>query len=285
MKWRSLRNGDNRKVRDFLSRWEWKNLLLSRNYRQTRERTMGLPREQGFMVAWYEPEGPSELEGLLYGGGGMILPLLAEGLSALEVFKLPLSFSLGNPRTLMGEASAVKCLEAQIDRPLGNTVNYDLMVRIGETPRHASSRLDIEIRRANPSDCHILFPLQRAYVLEEVLLKDSPFNPRLCLQNLKLVLKNGLVLMACHRGVPVAKAETNARGYAFSQVGGVYTLPSYRNWGIARLLVEELARREWQNKRGLVLFVKKSNLPAQRLYGGGGFRRAGDFRISYYRRR
>jgi hypothetical protein len=157
------------------------------------------------------------------------------------------------------------------------------MVHIGEPVPPRSPLEEISVKTASPADTDMLFTLQRGYELEEVLLEDSIFDFHLCLQNLKSLLKRETVLVAYHKGIPVAKAGTNARGYGFSQVGGVYTLPEYRGKGISRYLMALLARREWDQGRSLALFVKKTNLPARSLYHRGGFKRMGDFRITYYR--
>ena len=183
----------------------------------------------------------------------------------------------------MGSSYEVEALERQVSRPLRQRILYDLLVHLGEPAAPIPPDEDVIVKTAVPADTEILFPLQRGYELEEVLLEDSIFDNKLCLQNLKSLIKRETVLVAYRGGIPVAKAGTNARGYCFSQVGGVYTLPEYRGKGIGRYLMALLARREWDQGRGLALFVKKTNLPARSLYHRGGFKRMGDFRITYYR--
>ena len=217
---------------------------------------------------------------LLYQKDGVALPLLAEGVTPAVLEEAPLT---GGIKMIMGSSLEVEALERQVRRPLRQRILYDLMVHLGEPAAPIPPAADISVRTALPADTESLYLLQRGYEVEEVLLEDSIFNVNLCRQNLRSLLKRETVLVAYHKGIPVAKAGTNARGYGFSQVGGVYTLPEYRGNGISAYLMALLARREWDQGRALALFVKKTNLPARSLYHRGGFKRMGDFRITYYR--
>lgn len=280
MYWTSGNSRHEREVLEFLRRWEWKNITLSRHHRETRDSRRVLFGSGPFQLGRLEPGESHPPAALLYQKDGVVLPLLAEGVSPAALEAAPLSTGI---RMIMGPSLEVEVLEKQVRRPLRQRILYDLMVHIGEPVAPVSPADDILVRTASPADTDSLFTLQRGYELEEVLLEDSIFDIRLCLQNLKSLLKRETVLVAYHQGLPVAKAGTNARGYRFSQVGGVYTLPEYRGRGIGRYLMALLARREWDQGRALALFVKKTNLPARSLYHRGGFKRMGDFRITYYR--
>lgn len=137
------------------------------------------------------------------------------------------------------------------------------------------------IRKAEPRDAERLFPLQRDYELEEVVLDPVRFNPTLCLRHLRQILKTEYVLALYEDGVPVAKAGTNAGGLGYCQLGGVYTRPDRRNRGLSRLLIRRLQEDLGKRGKNLCLFVKKENLPAVKVYQNCGFRVEGDFRISY----
>jgi len=278
--WTSGSSRHEREVLEFLRRWEWKNLSLSRHHRELRESRLGLFTSSPLQVGRLVPEETQQPAALLYQKDGVVLPLLAEGVSPAALEEAPLSSGI---RMIMGSSLEVETLENQVRRPLRQRIVYDLMVHLGEPAAPVSPAADILVKTASPADTDSLSLLQRGYELEEVLLEDSIFDIRLCLQNLKSLLKRETVLVAYHKGLPVAKAGTNARGYGFSQVGGVYTLPEYRGRGISRYLMALLARREWDQGRALALFVKKTNLPARALYHRGGFKRMGDFRITYYR--
>ena len=81
----------------------------------------------------------------------------------------------------------------------------------------------------------------------------------------------------------VARAQTNASGYAREQLGGIIVLPQLRGRGYGRLVVAELAESILKEGRGLSLFVKKENLKARALYLSLGFKFSGNFRVDYFR--
>ena len=79
-----------------------------------------------------------------------------------------------------------------------------------------------------------LYPLQRDYELEEVLIEPGHFDPQTCLANLRSTLRRQIVILAEQDGRPVSKAGTNARGFDADQIGGVFTVEGQRGRGLAR---------------------------------------------------
>jgi hypothetical protein len=140
----------------------------------------------------------------------------------------------------------------------------------------------LTVRMADESDANELFPLQRAYELEEVVVDPRHFSDGQCMKLLRKTLREELVFVAEKDGVPLAKAATNARGFSVDQIGGVYTVPSVRGRGLGRLVVSELLNRVLREKEGACLFVKKKNRPAISLYERLGFAPVTDYVISYY---
>jgi hypothetical protein len=104
----------------------------------------------------------------------------------------------------------------------------------------------------------------------------------LCRNLLKASLKNELTYYAEHRGNVVAKAGTNARGFRFDQLGGVFTAPAYRNRGVAARVLAALLRDANKDGRRACLFVKDHNAAAVRLYEKLGFQIRDRFRIAYF---
>jgi len=145
-------------------------------------------------------------------------------------------------------------------------------------PGHA----ELSIRRVSPADLPALLPLQEAYEREEVLTRIHRFNPAACKASLARALERQLVFAAEEGGVMIAKAGTNARGFAVDQIGGVYTLPARRGRGIAFALMATLLSEISYQGRSPALFVKPSNAAARALYRGLGFEDIGDYRADYF---
>ena len=131
-------------------------------------------------------------------------------------------------------------------------------------------------------DAALLFPLQRAYELEEVVIDPALFSDATCLKLLRQGLRNELVFHASRDGRPLAKAGTNARGYGVDQIGGVFTVASERGKGLARIVMAALLEAIFAEKPAACLFVKKANTPAIALYERLGFATVGGYVISYY---
>ena len=101
--------------------------------------------------------------------------------------------------------------------------------------------------------------------------------------NLKRTLKDQRVFVALLNGIPVAKAGTNARGYGYDQIGGVFTRVKLRNRGIGTTVMQTLMKEIAKDGKKVCLFVKKTNPSALAMYANIGFKTVGEYRISYYR--
>ncbi len=163
-------------------------------------------------------------------------------------------------------------------------VDYSLMNLDGAPSEQALSAgpTGISVRQAFPPDAELLFPLQAAYELEEVVPAGGVFNPAAARLSFERALVERTILYAVADGRAVGKAGTNARSFRLDQIGGVYVLPEYRGRGIARRLVAELALLLADRGRGAALFVKKRNERARRAYQSVGFVPGADYRITYY---
>ena len=140
-----------------------------------------------------------------------------------------------------------------------------------------------KIVRCGIKDADALMPLQLAYEAEEVLPPCRTQNPAVTRKNLERILKTEYVVALQNaRGEPAAKANTNAVGIRWAQIGGVYTAPDFRRKGCASLLVETLAEKIVASKRLPVLYARNGNEGAQKAYAALGFRKTGGFTIAYY---
>ncbi len=186
--------------------------------------------------------------------------------------------------TVLGRTCCVGEMETVIRRsPI--EVNYKTMIMNGELQDYTVTPpyTDIEIKQATPNDADRLFDLQEGYEKEEVLIDPARFNPRSCLLHLKQILEEQLVYYIEFDGIPIAKAGTNALGFEYCQLGGVYTDVRFRNRGIATFLIRYLTREILRYRKKVSLFVKEQNHPAINMYKRCGFSLQGDFRITYYR--
>lgn len=127
-----------------------------------------------------------------------------------------------------------------------------------------------------------LYDLQKHYLIEEVSPGGEKPSDLYVKSNVKSILKNQKVFAIENDGKFVAKANTNAIGWNWVQIGGVYTDPLYRRNGYALCLVSTLARRIYKTGRKMCLFVNKKNIPALSLYEKLEFRKSCDFQIIYF---
>jgi ribosomal protein S18 acetylase RimI-like enzyme len=141
---------------------------------------------------------------------------------------------------------------------------------------------NLELRVPQMIDLDALAPLQAGYEQEEVLPSRSTFNPAASRVNITNIIANGLILAAELNGKLVGKINVNAVSFTRYQVGGVYVSPDFRGMGIASRMTTQFITSLVNKGKGITLFVKKNNIPAQRLYNSIGFNIKGDYRIAYY---
>lgn len=232
-------------------------------------------------------QGPEAIaEAILITEQGLVYPVLnwqadpmPHGYRELALRLHPLRHSLNS---LIGLAPAVAMTEKLINLPLRASVDYHLMLCPVKNPFvDITIPKDIKIRQASFADALTLFDLQKCYELEEVYLNPQQFNDTACYAYLKSCLRKEVIFIAERNGRPLAKAGTNARGYQVWQIGGVFTAPAERGKGLATILMKTLLNFLHKNKKRAVLFVKKNNEPALRLYKNLGFKIIADFKISY----
>ncbi|HUX22099.1 MAG TPA: GNAT family N-acetyltransferase [Spirochaetia bacterium] len=235
-----------------------------------------------------DDEGHRIVESLLLTNHGLVLPVIEPEQFTPEGYRsqlLPLLLAYSrNVHSVMGLEHQVRAIEELLSVQIYERIDYYLMTREYFNVRPPQGELgNLRLRRATSSDLRALFPLQRAYEKEEVLLDPERFNATASFLALQKNLRRELIYLAELDGVPVAKAGTNARGINYYQIGGVFTLPTLRAQGIGRALMQALMWEIAQRKKHLCLFVKKSNSAAIKLYTNLGFTPRDSYAISYYR--
>ncbi|MBI9103387.1 MAG: GNAT family N-acetyltransferase [Spirochaetales bacterium] len=277
--WHLFRASEMASLREFLKRWEYRNVNLSR-YFFTRKGLFKLLKTSVLYLCT-----PNEkLEALLLKGPyGLFLPIFSENYDFMD-FGLP--GDLYDFKTLMGAGNVIQSSEINFIGRIKESVNYRLMsqtrlIKDNEKDKEQLKRDGLTIRRATVADAQLLFPLQQAYELEEVIMDPATFSPLLCMENLRKQLKNEIIFLAEMYGVPIAKAGTNARGLYYAQLGGIYTIPAHRSKGFSQVLVQHLIKELNRLNLSTCLFVKPENTPAISVYKKCGMDDIGDFRISY----
>jgi len=211
---------------------------------------------------------------------------LADGLPLPRFF--PQALKSEPLHAAQGLAGDMDLLEAALKKKgFCSTSSYDYELRSQTVPctsPSASLRVirGLTIRKATMADAGALFPLQAGYEQEEVLPHGAQFEPAVCLKGLEFLIAQNMLLMAELDGRPVGKANINAESFNCLQIGGVYVHPEFRSRGIAQALTTALIHAFAPKKQHFTLFVKKTNIPARRVYDKLGFVKTGGYRITYY---
>jgi predicted GNAT family acetyltransferase len=185
--------------------------------------------------------------------------------------------------SIMGVAPWVEKAESLLPLFPTTRIEYYLMA-LSKGDYHPPPVLpaDVRVRRADLADATALFPLQKSYEHEEVIIDPALFSDIQCMKSLKRSLSEELVFFAEKDGKPVSKAGTNARGFGVDQIGGVFTVTEERGKGLAAAVMEQLLAAIFTEKSRVCLFVKKKNDKAIALYERLGFTIVSDYLISYY---
>lgn len=187
------------------------------------------------------------------------------------------------PHSLIGTEAAVAFMKALLGSAPRAERAYILMA-LRSAPSAVPPPAGFAARLATEEDLDSLLPLQEAYEKEEVLLEGDLFDPDACRSHLRSILRREIAyILEDGKGRAVAKANTNARGFGWDQIGGVFTRKEERGRGLAGVLCAALARDIIAGGRNACLFVKRDNAPAIRVYEKLGFAPFGGFRISYLR--
>ncbi len=183
----------------------------------------------------------------------------------------------------MGRKRDARAFEELLGKRPVHEIEYFLMVQ-ERKGSYDSSRLPdrLSIRRAGIEDTESLFPLQRDYEKEEVLLPGDRFDSSTSRHHLRMNLIEQMIFVAELDGEPVAKAGTNARGFLFDQIGGVFTRSDLRRRGIGAALMTRLMNAVSREGRSCCLFVKQHNAAAIAMYRRLGYLIRDEFRITYY---
>ncbi len=136
--------------------------------------------------------------------------------------------------------------------------------------------------RAVSGDDRILFDIQKNYLEEEVVPPGKILSDFEVGISLRQILNSQIVLLVVKNKKVAAKLNTNAVGWEWIQLGGVYTEKEFRRSGYAFTLVSAISGRINGKGKGVCLFVKKDNIAAIRLYRKAEFSEKCGYLIAYY---
>lgn len=286
MRWVPAERDDFTGITGFVSRYEYLSVSLSsRIYTGT---GFSWPERAQF----YLLKRGGHLVGTVYQNTfGLVLPLLDPEVETPgdSLSLRGLQLKRRKIHTIIGTRESVEII-ADLLPGQRKTVDYILMTRPLEkgpvSPARWWSEIDPKVPsgrliRGRRRDAEPLFPLQEGYEKEEVLLNPELFNPQRSLKTFRKNLGEQITYYYAVEGLPVAKASTNAVGYRWCQLGGVYTLPGFRSRGIGRIVVGRLLRELDRLGYRSVLFVKTENEAAINLYRSLGFAVCRPYRIVY----
>ncbi len=205
--------------------------------------------------------------------GGIILPLFSEippeEPILIEMLKKILHYNK-KIFCILGVSKDAELIKNVLYYSSCFSINYTLLVKKLETAFNIKKNV-LTIKNGKNKDSLLLFPLEEAYLLEEVMVEASSINKHAALLNLKKTLNTQNVFYAVYGKEVIAKVNTNAKGLFFNQIGGVYTKPQFRNMGISTYLMKHLLNNIYFSGKNAVLYVKKGNIPALTLYKNLGF--------------
>lgn len=267
----------------FLKKEEWKHATLS-----TRIRTAGEKPRFGQIAdgrMWLK-EVNHRITGAIYiSRFGVVLPAY-EPVDSTEEDRAFLRQLLVSRReklfSIIGTESRIRDLEERMGERSEDSETYRIFTGNEGSVHQGEHIPDAVIHEATTGDLEALWPLEKAYQLEEVLRKGSVLNEHSGRRHFFETLKYQIVFYVTLNGRPVAKAGTNARGWNWDQIGGVFVIPELRGSGFARVVMTRLLKAIRDAGKSPCLFVKENNSAALGLYRRLEFTDRGPFRISYW---
>lgn len=228
----------------------------------------------------------NDIQGIIYLDSSLfhLIPNL-ENINAAELFSLIRQKQETKIKCISGEAKGTeffKNLLKEVQGEAYQTNHYKLMTADQTVNPPEELANDDQIIRCTEADIDLLFPIQKKYLTEEVAPFGKTVTDAEVSIGLRQTLKNQLCLALYSNGEIVAKANTNAIGINWIQLGGVYTDPLYRRNGYAWHLISAICRRTSKAGKKSALFVKDINVPAMELYKKLGFKDSGLYEIAYF---
>lgn len=183
---------------------------------------------------------------------------------------------------IIGMSGTVRQYESALRERIDTRIRYHLMRRYRNIPLPRVIFTEgLRIASLSEKEIKSVYQLEVEYQHEEVLVHPERFSSAAHLVYFRNTVRKQFILYAKLNGEAVGKAGTNAIGFHNSQIGGVFTAGPYRGRGIARALMIRLLEEIHGWEQDAVLFVRKTNRPAVRLYERLDFDIIGEYQITY----
>ncbi len=279
MKWEAYRSSKREEVLSYLRPREYGCTFLSATFKKKEEG--GINSNGQFLNG----RSGGKIKAFVHiSSAGLVLPSF--GLNSgedpyLAGLKEKVRMPLSRVNTCIGIRRDVELVEGVLP-PRREHVDYFLMTLESLPSRPVGRRKELTVQRAGFGDARRLFELHKGYELEEVLLDPGTYNKRQSYRHLETLIATQIVYFGTIGRFPVTKANTNALGYSWCQLGGIYTHPHYRAMGYGKTVLYRLCAETLSRGMRASLFVKKDNEPAILLYRSLGFVIKENYRISYF---
>ena len=191
--------------------------------------------------------------------------------------------------SLYGSKETVYNLIKKINKPYRYINDYLFMKLNKEDFSPFESDLENYFcRKCDVSDFNDLKDIQYLYHQEEVYSSNSYYPYHAEMNAFKDLLKNRLVYAVFNKEDgcinAVSKSNVNGESPNYFQLGGIFSRKEFRNKGLSKICMSYLIRDIFSNydKKGIILYVKKNNLPAINLYKKLGFKTEFETALCYF---
>ena len=191
--------------------------------------------------------------------------------------------------SISGEKSGTALLKTILEEHFFKTPRvqgeYFLMEngRFDASKNLAKMNRQLSVEKCSQKDVPRVFPLQAAFEKEEVVFDAELFDEERCLAKFENFVDAGAVYVGKIKNTPLCKLTVSAQGKNCVLLGGVYTLPKYRNCGLAKALLNDVTNKFTALSKKCTLFVRTENFAAIKVYEKTGFKKFCNFEILYYR--
>ena len=223
------------------------------------------------------------INAIMITSGGIVMPLFSDKPPSQEVIGKMIEKIINYKNKIfcvLGIKKDTEYIKKLLSYTSYSTIEYSLF-KENSNEQYFIEKNFLKVKKANKKDTISLFPLEKEYLLEEVLVGGSTINKQAVLVNLKKTCTNQSVFFGSFKKEIIAKVNTNGQGFGYNQIGGVYTKPEYRNQGISTYLMKILLNEIHLSEKNAVLYVKKDNIPALTLYKKLGFDIVDDYCAHY----
>ena len=167
------------------------------------------------------------LNAVMITSGGIVMPLFSDNSPSYQVVSKMVEKIIEYKKNffcILGITKDTEYIKNILNYTSYSTINYSLLKKNTITQFYIE-KTSLTVKKAKKRDTMILFPLEKAYLLEEVLMGSSEINYQAILMNLKKTCTNQNVYFGSFGKKVIAKVNTNGRGFKYNQIGGVYTKP------------------------------------------------------------